>query len=97
MSDKSTALLALYQKLIDQVKAQYAEDPELTTKDLLASVTSSSEFLKLKKSADKDQLALVEHFLKRDIVSFLSEQHADDVSYSPNSAHHGKHLLALAQ
>ncbi|MCF1427034.1 MAG: zinc ribbon-containing protein [Shewanella sp.] len=83
MSDKSTALLALYQKLIDQVKAQYAGDPELTTKDLLASVTSSSEFLKLKKSADKDELALVEHFLKRDIVSFLSEQHADDVSYSP--------------
>lgn len=83
MSDKSAAMLALYQKLIEQVKAEYARDPELTTKDLLASVTNGREFLKLKESADETELGLVEHFLKRDIISFLSEQHADDVSYSP--------------
>lgn len=83
MGDKSAQLLNLYQRLIDRVKSEYAQDPNLTTKDLLTSVTSGRTYLKLKEQADEEELALVEHFLKRDIIVFLSEQNANNLSFSP--------------
>lgn len=76
-------LLKLYQDLIEQVKKEYENDNSLTTKDLLHSITTGKEFLKLKAEAGEDELALVEHFLKRDIVTFIAEQNANDLSFSP--------------
>ena len=43
----------------------------------------SSALLKLKSHADEEELALVEEFLKRDIAAFLSEENADNLSFSP--------------
>lgn len=83
MGDKSAQLLSLYQALIEQVKDEYAKDNSLTTKDLLNSITTGKEFLKLKAAAGEEELALVEHFLKRDIVAYISEQNANDLSFSP--------------
>lgn len=84
MSDKSAKLLTLYQALIDRVKALYEQDHSLTTKDLLKSVTNCGEYIKLKQAAGAEEMALVEHFLKRDIVTFLSERNANDLSFSPS-------------
>ncbi|MGL5666672.1 MAG: zinc ribbon-containing protein, partial [Shewanella sp.] len=39
MNDRSSALLGLYQALINEVKAQFAEDNSLTAKNLFKSVT----------------------------------------------------------
>ncbi|QDE30180.1 MULTISPECIES: zinc ribbon-containing protein [Shewanella] len=83
MSGKSSALLALYESLFEQVKAMFEEDNSLTAKDLFKAVTQGKEFVKLKSHADDEELALVEEFLKRDIEAFLNEEHADDLSYSP--------------
>lgn len=83
MGDKSSQLLSLYQDLIEQVKNEYIQNTNLTTKDLLHSITTGREFLKLKEAAGEEELSLVEHFLKRDIVAFISEQKANDLSYSP--------------
>ncbi|QYJ79649.1 zinc ribbon-containing protein [Shewanella acanthi] len=84
MNDRSSALLALYQALIDQVKAQFAEDKSLTAKSLFKMVTQGKDYVSLKEQAGEDELALVEQFLKRDIASFLREQNADSLSYSPS-------------
>ncbi|MGL4475588.1 MAG: zinc ribbon-containing protein [Shewanella sp.] len=83
MSDRSSQMLALYQTLIDKVKVDFGDNNQLSTKDLMASVTKGTDYLKLKQIADSEELALVEHFLKRDIIAFLNEQHADELSYSP--------------
>ncbi|WP_133178628.1 zinc ribbon-containing protein [Shewanella decolorationis] len=83
MNDRSSALLGLYQALINEVKAQFTEDNSLTAKNLFKSVTQGKEFLRLKEQAGEDELALVEQFLKRDIASFLREQNADSLSHSP--------------
>ncbi|MGX9461842.1 zinc ribbon-containing protein [Shewanella sp. A14] len=83
MSGKSSALLALYKSLFEQVKAMFEEDNSLTAKDLFDAVTKGKGFVKLKSHADDEELALVEEFLKRDIEAFLNDEHADDLSYSP--------------
>ena len=51
MNDRSSALLGLYQALINEVKAQFAEDNSLTAKNLFKSVTQGKEFLRLKEQA----------------------------------------------
>lgn len=83
MNERSSALLGLYQGLISEVKAQYAKDNSLSAKNLFNSVTQGKEFLRLKEQAGEDEFALVEQFLKRDIASFLREQHAASLSHSP--------------
>ncbi|WP_418357422.1 MULTISPECIES: zinc ribbon-containing protein [Shewanella] len=83
MSGKSSALLALYQSLFEQVKTKFDEDNSLTAKSLFKSVTQGKAYLQLKSNADEEELALVEEFLKRDIAAFLSEQNADNLSLSP--------------
>ena len=72
MSGKSSALLALYQSLFEQVKTTFDQDNSLTAKSLFKSVTQGKEYLKLKSHSDEEELALVEEFLKRDIAAFLS-------------------------
>jgi predicted RNA-binding Zn-ribbon protein involved in translation (DUF1610 family) len=83
MSDRSSELLALYQGLFEQVKADYEEDNSLNAKNLYKSVTKGKAFLKLKNNAGDEELALVEEFLRRDIATFLREQNVDNLSYSP--------------
>ncbi|MBB1269492.1 zinc ribbon-containing protein [Shewanella sp. SR44-3] len=83
MSGRSTALLALYQALIEQVKLQYKEEDSPTIKVLYQSILKSKQYLLLKSQADETEIALVEEFLKRDIASFLKEQNADSLSHSP--------------
>lgn len=83
MNDRSNVLLGLYQSLITEVKSQFLEDNTMTVKNLFNSVTQGKEFLRLKEQAGEDELALVEQFLKRDIASFLREQNANSLSYSP--------------
>jgi hypothetical protein len=83
MSGRSSALLALYKSLFEQVKLQFEQDNSLTAKSLFASVTQGKNYLQLKSTADEQELALVEEFLKRDIANFLNEKMADDISYSP--------------
>ena len=83
MGDKSSQLLALYQDLIKQVTDEYMQNNKLTTKELLNSITAGKAFLKLKETAGEEEFTLVEHFLKRDIVAFIAEQNADDLSFSP--------------
>ncbi|QIR15469.1 zinc ribbon-containing protein [Shewanella aestuarii] len=83
MSGRSSALLGLYQSLFEQVKQQFEQDNSLTAKSLFASVTQGKNYLQLKSTADEQELALVEEFLKRDIANFLKDQTADDMSYSP--------------
>ncbi|NKF49576.1 zinc ribbon-containing protein [Shewanella sp. WXL01] len=84
MSDRSSALLDLYQALIDQVKRQYEEDNSLTAKSLFVSVIKGREFLKLKSAASDQELELVEEFLKRDIASYIKQSHAEDILHSPS-------------
>ncbi|MFV7772613.1 MULTISPECIES: zinc ribbon-containing protein [Shewanella] len=83
MSKRSTELLSLYEALFDQVKSDFSEDNSMTAKELYKVVTASKEFLRLKKQAKEEELALVEEFLKRDIGSFLAEKNAKDLSHSP--------------
>lgn len=85
MSGRSTALLALYQALIDQVKQQFEQDNSLTAKSLFKSITKGKNYLQLKSTADEQELALAEEFLKRDIASFLKEEMEDDISHSPTA------------
>ncbi|WP_394130480.1 zinc ribbon-containing protein [Shewanella maritima] len=84
MSKRSSALLDLYQALIDQVKQQYAEDNSLTAKSLFLSVVQGKEYLKLKSAAKEEELDLVEDFLKRDISNFIKQTNADDIRMSPS-------------
>ncbi len=83
MSGRSSALLALYHTLFEQVKQRYDEDNSLTAKSLFASITQCKDYLQLKSDAGEDELALVEEFLKRDIASYLKDENADNLSYSP--------------
>ncbi|NMH67144.1 zinc ribbon-containing protein [Shewanella salipaludis] len=83
MSKRSSELLALYQALIERMKAQFAEDNSLTAKHLYQEVTQGKDYLLLKSRADADELALVEQFLKRDIGSFLQQQNDASLSHSP--------------
>ena len=83
MSDRSSELLALYSQLIEQVKAEYSLDNSLTVKNLYKLVTKCKDYLTLESQSSKDELALVEEFLKRDIASFVKEQNTDNLSYSP--------------
>ncbi|MFT6976989.1 hypothetical protein CXF80_18400 [Shewanella sp. Actino-trap-3] len=83
MSGKSSALLALYQSLFEQVKATFDQDNSLTAKSLFKSVTKGKEYLALKSHSDEEELELVEEFLKRDIAAFLNEENADNLSFSP--------------
>ncbi|MCE9679022.1 zinc ribbon-containing protein [Shewanella sp. AS1] len=83
MSERSHALLSLYETLIAQVKADFSEDNSMTVKELYKLVTASKEFLAIKKQAKDDELALVEHFLKREIANYLQEQNAEELSHSP--------------
>jgi predicted DNA-binding ribbon-helix-helix protein len=83
MSGRSSALLALYQALIEQVKSRFEDDNSLTIKSLYQLIIKSKEYLQLKSQADESELALVEEFLKRDIANFLKEQNADSLSHSP--------------
>ncbi|MCL1068089.1 zinc ribbon-containing protein [Shewanella olleyana] len=83
MSGRSSALLALYHTLFEQVKQLYDEDNSLTAKGLFASVTQCKDYLQLKSEAKAEELALVEEFLKRDIASYLKDENADNLSYSP--------------
>lgn len=83
MSGRSSALLALYQALIEQVKTQFESDNDLTIKSLYQLIVKSKEYLLLKSQADESELALVEEFLKRDIANFLKEQNAESLSHSP--------------
>ncbi|MBR9729446.1 zinc ribbon-containing protein [Shewanella intestini] len=83
MSERSSALLDLYQALITQVKRQYEQNNSLTTKSLFDSVTKGKDYLKLKSTVKDDELDLVEDFLKRDIASFLKQENADNFRFSP--------------
>ena len=85
MSGRSSALLALYQALIEQVKQQFEQDNSLTAKSLFKSITQGKNYLQLKSQANEQELALVEEFLKRDIASYLKEQTAEDISFSPTA------------
>ena len=53
MSGKSSALLALYQSLFEQVKTKFDEDNSLTAKSLFKSVTQGKAYLQLKSNADE--------------------------------------------
>ena len=83
MSERSSALLSLYEALIAQVKSDFSDDNSMTVKELYKVVTTSKQFLILKDQAKEDELALVEQFLKRDIASYLQEKNATDLSHSP--------------
>ncbi|WP_025821538.1 zinc ribbon-containing protein [Shewanella marina] len=83
MVTRSSQLLALYDELFNRVKAEYEKDNTLNTKDLMASISQCKEYVLLANTSKRTELELVEQFLKRDIVSFLSQQHAQDLSYSP--------------
>lgn len=83
MSEKSSALLALYNSLLEQVKQQFEDDNSLTAKSLFNSITKGKKYLQLKSTADESEIALVEEFLKRDIANFIKDKTADDISYSP--------------
>ncbi|GIU43906.1 zinc ribbon-containing protein [Shewanella colwelliana] len=83
MSERSSALLSLYEALITQVKSDFSDDNSMTVKELYKVVTTSKQFLTLKDQAKEDELALVEQFLKRDIASYLQEKNATDLSHSP--------------
>ncbi|QYK02312.1 zinc ribbon-containing protein [Shewanella psychrotolerans] len=84
MSERSSALLSLYEALFSKVKSDFSEDNSMTVKELYKVVTASKEFLVLKQQAKEDEIALVEQFLKRDIANYLQEKNATDLSHSPS-------------
>ncbi len=83
MSDRSSALLELYQCLIKQIQQEYQKDNSLTANDLYQSVAQGKQFLALKKGSGEKELALVEEFLKRDISVFLKQQNESSLASSP--------------
>ncbi|MCL1079554.1 hypothetical protein D5R81_05340 [Parashewanella spongiae] len=83
MSERSSALLKLYQSLIKQIQQEYQMDNTLTANDLFQSVAHGKQFLALKQGSDIKELALVEEFLKRDISAFLKQQNESSLASSP--------------
>ncbi|WP_133405915.1 zinc ribbon-containing protein [Parashewanella tropica] len=83
MTEKSQALLDLYQQLIQQVKQEYENDTSLTVNDLMQSVEQGATFLSMKDDIDETELDLVKAFLHREISEFVKHQHEQDISTSP--------------